>query len=254
MKKNILLTGATGKLGQNIIKILYNEKKYKIIGVSSNHEKIKQIRKIYPNVFWLKCDLKYKDEIESLYNKIIKDYNKIDILINNAAIDIDKPFLETNLEEFEKLWKVNLVAPYLLIKLFLPKMILNRYGTILNISSTLSVRTIPNATEYSMSKAALCSLTRSIAVEFGKYNINSICLNISGMKGKLKDVNDTSDILQSSDDNNYDDWKVKKDKIPLRRRGNFQEYSEIIKFLISEKAKYINGESIFVDGGINAQQ
>lgn len=133
-------------------------------------------------------------------------------------------------------------------------MISNKSGTILNISSTLSVRAISNASEYSLSKAALCSLTRSIAVEFGKYNINSICLNISGMKGKLKDVNCSSNNLPSSNDEDYTDWKVKKEKIPLRRRGTFKEYSEIIKFLISEKAKFINGETIFVDGGINAQQ
>ena len=130
-----------------------------------------------------------------------------------------------------------------------PEALLER---IINISSDLSMRTVKNATEYSMTKAGLDALTRSIAVEYGEYGIRANSVNINGMKGYTTKVNECTGIF-SKNDSDYDDWKQPKEKIPLKRRGLFKEFVDVIEFLCSEKSDYITGTNLPVDGGIIAK-
>ena len=201
----------------------------------------------------------------------MRDFNKIDIIINNAAVDIDQPMIDTTKEEFEKIMKINLFAPYYICQKIIPYMKNIKFGKIINISSDLSVRTVKNATEYSISKAGLDALTRSIAVEYGEYGIRANTININGMKGYTTKVNEITDIFSKNDvvcsgillvmlvcfryknDEDYDDWKQPKERIPLSRRGTFDEFVDVIEFLCSEKSNYITGVNIPVDGGIIAK-
>ena len=132
-------------------------------------------------------------------------------------------------------------------------MINQKSGKIVNISSVLSKKTIINATEYSISKGALDALNRSLAVEYGKYNININGINIGGMKGKLNKVNEIIN-FRSIKESDYIYSGIKNDKIPMKRYGNLQEYVNVILFLSSELSSYINGANIPVDGGILSQQ
>lgn len=246
---NILITGANGKLGQNIVDRL--KKDNNIIVLSRNLEKTKEIFGSDENIKLYYCDLEKYDDINNAVDKIIKDNLKIHILINNAALDIDKPMIDTSYNEFETIFRVNTFSPYFLCQKIIPNMIENKFGKIINISSDLATRTIKNATEYSMTKAALEALTRSIAVEYGEYGITSNTVSINGMKGFLTKVNE--DIKFSKNDYDYDDWKQSKDRIPLSRRGNFSEFVDVIEFLCSDKSSYISGTNIPVDGGIIAK-
>ena len=164
---------------------------------------------------------------------------------------IDTSILERYKEDFEKIMLVNLFAPYFICQKIIPRMKQNKFGKIINISSDLSMRTVKNATEYSMTKAGLDALTRSIAVEYGEYGITANSVNINGMKGYTTKVNE--DILFSKEDKDYDDWKQSKERIPLSRRGNFSEFVDVIEFLCSNKSSYINGVNLPVDGGIIAK-
>ena len=172
-------------------------------------------------------------------------------MINNAALDIDQPMINTSREDFEKIMRVNLFAPYFICQKVIPNMKENKFGKIINISSNLSMRTVKNATEYSMTKAGLDALTRSIAVEYGEYGITANAVNINGMKGYTTKVNENN--VFSKNDDDYDDWKQSKERIPLNRRGNFREFVDVIEFLCSNKSSYINGVNIPVDGGIIAK-
>ena len=247
---NIVVTGGNGKLGQNIVERL--KEKNNIILLTRNIEKTKKIFNKYKNIYSYKCDLENSEDINNAILSIMRDFNKIDIIINNAAVDIDQPMIDTTKEEFEKIMKINLFAPYYICQKIIPYMKNMKFGKIINISSDLSVRTVKNATEYSISKAGLDALTRSIAVEYGEYGIRANTININGMKGYTTKVNEITDIF-SKNDEDYDDWKQPKERIPLSRRGTFDEFVDVIEFLCSEKSNYITGVNIPVDGGIIAK-
>ena len=246
---NIIITGGNGKLGQNIVERL--QKCNKIFLLTRDIKKAEKIFSNKENIYFYHCDLEEHSNIEFCIQKIVEDFKNIDIIINNAALDIDQPMIETTKEDFEKIMKVNLFAPYFICQKVIPNMKQNKFGKIINISSDLSMRTVKNATEYSMTKAGLDALTRSVAVEYGEYGITANSININGMKGYTTKVNEN--IIFSKNDKDYDDWKQLKERIPLSRRGNFSEFVDVIEFLCSEKSNYISGVSLSVDGGIIAK-
>lgn len=248
---NILITGGNGKLGQNIVERL-NDGKNRIFLFTRNLEKSLKIFGQNGNIIFYNFDLQSYENINEAIDKIIKEYKNIDIVINNAAVDIDQPMIETKKEDFEKLIKINLFAPYYICQKVIPVMIKNKFGKIINISSDLSIRTVKNATEYSISKAGLDALTRSIAVEYGEYGIRSNSININGMKGYTTKVNEIAEIFSKKDED-YDDWKQPKERIPLSKRGTFNEFVDVVEFLCSDKSNYVTGVNIPVDGGIIAK-
>ena len=246
---NIIITGGNGKLGQNIVERL--QKCNKIFLLTRDIKKTEKIFSNKENIYFYHCDLEEHSNIEFCIQKIVDEFKSIDIVINNAALDIDQPMIETTKEDFEKIMKVNLFAPYFICQKVIPNMKQNKFGKIINISSDLSMRTVKNATEYSMTKAGLDALTRSVAVEYGEYGITANSININGMKGYTTKVNEN--IIFSKKDKDYDDWKQPKERIPLRRRGDFSEFFDVIEFLCSDKSNYISGVSLSVDGGIIAK-
>lgn len=246
---NIMITGGNGKLGQNIVERL--QKCNRIFIVTRDIKKTEKIFNNKKNLYLYYCNLEKHSDIELCIQKIINDFKNIDIVINNAALDIDQPMIETTKEDFEKIMKVNLFAPYFISQKVIPNMKQNKFGRIINISSDLSMRTVKNATEYSMTKAGLDALTRSIAVEYGEYGITANSININGMKGYTTKVNEN--IIFSKNDKDYDDWKQPKKRIPLSRRGDFSEFVDVIEFLCSDKSNYISGVNLPVDGGIIAK-
>lgn len=248
---NILITGGNGKLGQNIVDRL-NTGKNKIFLITRNLKKSKNIFKDDNNIILYNCNLEKYEEIRKTIILIEDENDKVDIVINNAAVDIDQPMIETKKEDFEKIMSINLFAPYYICQNIIPYMMKEKFGKIINISSDLSLRTVKNATEYSMTKAGLDALTRSIAVEYGEYGIRANSININGMKGYTTKVNETTGIFSKNDDD-YDDWKQSKERIPLSRRGRFEEFVNVIEFLCSDNSNYITGTNIPVDGGIIAK-
>lgn len=246
---NILITGGNGKLGQNIVARL--QKYNNVFLLTRNLKKTEKIFDDKKNIYIYNCDLGKYDDIKCSIQKIMNDFKNIDIIINNAALDIDQPMIETTEQDFIKIMKVNLFAPYFICQNTIPNMMKNKFGKVINISSDLSIRTVKNATEYSMTKAGLDALTRSIAVEYGKYGIIANSININGMKGYTTKVNES--ILFSKNDKDYNDWKQSKERIPMQRRGNFSEFVDVIEFLCSDKSNYISGINIPVDGGIIAK-
>lgn len=243
----IVLTGATGKLGQNIVKDLH--KKYDLIVLARDIEKAKRLLP-YNNIDFYLADLNKLDSVIEIGKFISSKYDSIYGIINNAGVDINSAMLDTYYDDFFSLIRINELAPYIICKELIPTLINNKRGRIINISSNLASYTVFGAVEYSMSKAALESLSRSIAVEFGNNNICCNTVVIGGMRGYMTKVNRLSYDM-SCKDVDYTDCKVALSKIPLKRQGIFQEYVDVISFLLSDKASYINGAKIHVDGGIS---
>ena len=242
MRKTVLITGSSSGIGKEIARVL--AKDYDVIlHYNNGYESAKLLKeeldkKYNRDYLMVKCDLSKEEEIDSMLNTIYKRYNSIDILINNAGIAIDTLFEDKTKDNFMKTLDINLIAPFLLCKKIGPKMKENKYGVIINMSSTNGIDTsYIESLDYDASKAGLISLSKNLANYFAPYvRVNTICpgwVNTEMNKELDKDF-----------------IKNEEDKILLGRFANPEEIANLIEFLISDKASYINNSIIRIDGGI----
>lgn len=222
--KKALITGGTRGIGKSIVEEL--KKKYEVYYTGKKKTYIK-------NYFQL--DLSDKRSV----NRFIKDTSKLnfDILVNNAGINNIKYFDTFNSREIQEMLNVNLVNLALITKVLLKNMIKNKWGRIINIASIWGVNPCKKRSIYSITKSALISFSKSLAIEYGKYNINTNSISPGFILTEL-----TKKSLSSNQ------IKFLKKKIPLKRFGSAKEIAEIVLFLCSEK-NYINGSNIVADGG-----
>lgn len=239
MKKTVLLTGANKNLGRKIALNLA-ELGYNLILIYhqddlSKIETDKLLNQYNCNLSWYKIDIKNENEVIKMYDDIKKKAQKIDIIINNAAIYHDNSIEDKNAEEFSNVLINNVLGTYLITKYAIP--LLNNDSCILNISSSNSINTYyPESIDYDASKSAINSLTHNFAVELSpNTRVNAICPGW---------------IDSSTDNLNPEFYQQEQGKILLKRFAKEQEIVDVILFLISDKAKYINNQIISVDGGI----
>lgn len=241
MKKVVLVTGASSGIGKAIVeKIVSN---YEVIIHYNNSEKEalklnKELKNLYHKEFLMvKCDLSKENEIDNMLNIIYQKYDNIDILINNAGIAIDTSFEDKTKDNFMKIIDVNLIAPFLLSKKIGLKMKENKYGNIINISSTNGIDTVySESLDYDASKAALISLSNNLANYLAPYvRVNTICPG--WVKTRMNKELDEEFI------------KEEESKILLGRFADPKEIANVVKFLISDEASYINNSIIRIDGG-----
>lgn len=241
MKKVVLITGASSKIGEAISRELIKDYEV-ILHYNTNENRIttlkEELEKEYnKKVLTIRCNLSCEEEIDNMLKEIYSQYQNIDILINNAAITIDTFFEDKTKENFIKTLDVNLVAPFLLSKKIGPKMKENKDGIIINISSTNGIDTpYIESIDYDASKAGLISLSNNLANYLSPYvRVNTVC------PGWIN-----TDINKDLDK----DFVAKEiDKILLGRFGEPEEVSHLIKFLVSDEAQYINNSIIRIDGG-----
>lgn len=242
MKKVVLITGASSKIGEAISRELIKDYEV-ILHYNTNENRIttlkEELEKEYnKKVLTIRCNLSCEEEIDNMLKEIYSQYQNIDILINNAAITIDTVFEDKTKENFIKTLDVNLVAPFLLSKKIGPKMKENKYGVIINISSTNGIDTpYIESIDYDASKAGLISLSKNLANYFAPYvRVNTIC---PGWVNTEMNKNLDSDFISKEEN-----------KILLGRFANPREVANLVEFLISDKASYINDSIIRIDGGI----
>lgn len=241
MKKVVLITGSSSGIGASVAELL--SKDYEVIlhynkgkdRVNNLKEKITKETNSIPLV--VQCDLSKEEEIDKMLEEIYQKYPKIDILINNAGIAIDTTFEDKTKENYKKILDINLIAPFLLSQKIAPKMKENKYGVIINISSTNALDTpYIESIYYDSSKAGLISVSNNLANYLSPYvRVNTVC------PGWID-----TEMNQNLDN----DFKEKEEeKILLKRFGKPEEVAELISFLISDKASYINNSIIRIDGG-----
>lgn len=243
MKKIVLITGAAKGIGKAIAIELAKEGYDIVINflhseIEANTLKDELINNYHVNALAIKADVRNKDEVDMMVTSIENKLGSVDVLINNAAIDLPNLFSNKTSEEFIEVLKTNVIGAFNTAKRVYKNMYDKKWGRIINISSTNGINTYyPMCLDYDASKAALNSLTHNLAMEFAPYiNVNAIAPGFIGSESELE---------------GYDEefLKSEQEKILLKRYGKPIEVAHLVKFLISDEADYINNAIIRIDGG-----
>ena len=243
MNKTVLVTGAGTGIGASTA-IMFAKNGYDvIIHYNKSYEKAikveEECKKYGVNTLLVKADIANELEIKEMINKILSKFSKIDVLINNAGISIDTLFSDKTKENFMKTLEVNLVGTFLVSKYVSEIMLKNKYGKIINISSTNGIdKYFPMCLDYDASKTGIISLTHNLALQLKPYiNVNCIAPGWIATENELKDVD-------------LDYIKSEEEKIFVGRIGKPEEVASLALFLASQEADYINNEIIKIDGGM----
>ena len=243
MNKVVLITGSAKGIGRAIALELAKQNYDIVINyLTSKTEAFSLREKIISeykvNCLAIRADVSKEDEVDKMIKEVEDKLGGVDILINNAAIDLSNLFNLKTAEEFRRTLDVNVIGAYNCANRVYKHMLDKEYGRIINISSTNGINTYyPMSIDYDASKAALNSLTHNLAIQFAPYvHVNAIAPGFIGTESELK---------------GYDEefLKSEQEKILVGRYGNPEEVAHLVKFLISDEANYINNSIIRIDGG-----
>ncbi len=235
---NIILTGATGGIGNSILDKLVSGGA-NVLASGTNDEKLNLIKEKYQNVKVNKFDISMQDKIENFIEKCNEILgNKIDVLINNAGIARDNLSIRMKDEEWNKVIDINLTSTFLLSKNTIKKMLKNKKGKIINITSVVGHTGNIGQANYAASKAGLIGMSKSLALEYGKKNITVNCVSPGFI---------TSDMTNKISEEHKETLKS---RISLNKFGDPKDVANTIAFLCSNLSDYITGETIHVNGGM----
>ena len=236
-KKNIIVTGASGGIGNAIIKKL-SEAGANILASGTRIEKLEELKNKFKNVKILKFDISQNEKIEKFIENASKELGGLDCIVNNAGITQDNLAIRMNLEEWKKVVDLNLTSTFLMSKFAVKKMLKNKKGKIINITSVVGHTGNLGQANYTASKAGVIAMSKSLAIEYAKKNINVNCISPGFIKTAMTDKIDE---------------KFKEaiiSKIPSARLGEPQDIANAVIFLASGQSDYINGETLHVNGGM----
>ena len=236
--KNIIVTGASGGIGNAIIKKL-NEAGANILASGTRIDKLEEIRKNFEKIKILNFDISQIDKIEDFINEATNKLGgSLDGIINNAGIAQDNLAIRMSLDEWQKVININLTSTFLMSKFAIKKMLKNKSGKIINITSVVGHTGNLGQANYTASKAGIVAMSKSLAIEYAKKNINVNCISPGFIKTKMTDKIEEKfkEIIIS--------------KIPSARLGEPDDIANAVLFLSSDQSSYINGETIHVNGGM----
>ncbi len=237
-----LITGSTRGIGRAIAEKLAQSGSTVIITGTSREKAesvAKEISEKYSvDAFGVEMNLLSEESIKKAFEEINQKVDGIDILVNNAGITRDKLFLRMSLQDWEEVIKVNLTGTFLVTQNAIKKMLKQRWGRIVNISSVVGFTGNVGQTNYATTKAGLVGFTKSLAKELAPRNIlvNAVA------PGFIE--TDMTAVLSEEIKENY------KKQIPMGRFGSPEEVANVVLFLVSDLASYITGEVIHVNGGM----
>ena len=236
--KNIIITGASGGIGNAIVKKL-NESGANKLATGTKIEKLNELKTKFDKIKILKFDILQNDKIEEFIENATNDLGGyLDCIVNNAGITQDNLAIRMNLDEWKKVIDVNLTSSFLLSKFAIKKMIKNKSGKIINITSVVGHTGNLGQANYTASKAGIIAMSKSLALEYAKKNINVNCISPGFIKTAMTDKIDD---------------KFKENiisKIPSARLREAEDIANAVLFLASNQSDYINGETLHVNGGM----
>ncbi len=235
--KKILITGATGGIGNCLVEKFYNFES-KIVATGTNEGKLKNLKDKFPKINVERFKLDEHNNIEHFIEKINNQLEGIDVLVNNAGITLDNLSIRLTEENWKKVLDINLTSTFLMCKHTIKKMLKNKSGKIINITSIVGHTGNLGQANYSASKAGIVAFSKSLALEYAKKNININCVSPGFIKTEMTDK--ISDEFK----------KNLISKIPSGCLGTGEDVSNCVAFLASDMANYINGETIHVNGGM----
>ena len=236
--KNIIVTGASGGIGNAIIKTL-NEAGANILASGTKIEKLEELKNNFKKVKILKFDISQSDKIEEFIENATSELGgSLDGIVNNAGITQDNLAIRMSLDEWQKVININLTSTFLMSKFAIKKMLKNKSGKIVNITSVVGHTGNLGQANYTASKAGIVAMSKSLAIEYAKKNININCISPGFIQTAMTDKID-------------DKFKeVIISKIPSARLGKPDDIANAVLFLSSDQSSYINGETIHVNGGM----
>jgi len=236
--KNIIVTGASGGIGNSIVQRL-NDCGANILASGTKLEKLEDLKSKFDTIRILKFDISQNEKIEEFIEKATTELGgNLDCIVNNAGITQDNLSIRMSLDEWKKVIDINLTSTFLLCKFAIKKMLKNKSGKIINITSVVGHTGNLGQANYTASKAGIVAMSKTLAIEYAKKNININCISPGFIKTAMTDKIDDKfkDIILS--------------KIPSARLGEPEDIANAVLFLASEQSNYINGETLHVNGGM----
>lgn len=241
--KVVLITGASRGIGAATARI-FAQHKYNIVLAYHKEETLakqveKEIQDMYNvEVMTISVDISKEDSVKKMVQSVINRFSKIDVLVNNAGIAIDALYQDKTVENFKKTIDTNLIGTFLVSKYVGDIMYQNKSGVIVNLSSTNGMHQyFPMGLDYDASKAAINSLTHNLSIEYAPYvRVNAVAPGWVATENELKELD--KEYIESEEQNIF-----------IHRFAQPQEIANVIYFLASDSASYINNEIICVDGG-----
>ena len=241
-RKVVLVTGGSRGIGKEVAEV-YAENGYDVvINYVSDKTDIDGIKKEFEEkgvkCLLVKADVSKAEDVSNMVEEAIKEFGKIDVLVNNAGITRDTLLMRMSEEDFDKVIEINLKGTYLVTKAVTKYMMKKRQGSIINLASVVGVVGNAGQCNYSASKAGIIGFTKSVAKELASRNIRANAV----APGFI--ATDMTSVLSDSVKENINT------QIPLKRMGTAREVAEVIYFLGTEKSSYITGQVINIDGGM----
>ena len=235
--KKILVTGATGGIGNALVK-KFLSLEGNVLATGTKIEKLDSLKKNFPKINTLKFDISEHSKIEEFVENVSSQLGGLDVLVNNAGINMDNLSLRMKDEEWKKVIDINLGSTFFLCKYAIKKMLKNKYGRIVNITSVVGHTGNIGQSNYAASKAAIIGMAKSLAIEYAKKNITINCVSPGFIQSNMTDkiVESIKAVLTS--------------RIPMAKLGTGEDVSNTVAFLSSDAASYITGETIHVNGGM----
>jgi 3-oxoacyl-[acyl-carrier protein] reductase len=236
--KKIIVTGASGGIGNSIVEKLYNNGA-SILATGTRDEKLNELKQKFKNIKTLKFDISDHNKIEEFLNAATEDLGgSLDCIVNNAGITKDNLTIRMSMEEWTKVIDINLTSTFLMSKFAIKKMLKNKSGKIINITSVVGHTGNIGQANYTASKAGIVAMSKSLAIEYAKKNINVNCISPGFISTAMTD----------KIDDKFKETIIS--KIPANRLGKPEDIANAVLFLASNNSDYINGETLHVNGGL----
>ena len=236
--KNIIVTGASGGIGHSIIEKL-NKAGANILASGSRIEKLNELKNKFEKIKILKFDISQSNKIDEFVENATNELGgNLDCVVNNAGVTQDNLAIRMSLEEWQKVININLTSTFLISKSAIKKMLKNKSGKIVNITSVVGHTGNLGQANYTASKAGIIAMSKSLAIEYAKKNININCISPGFIKTAMTDKLD----------NKFKEAIIS--KIPSARLGDPDDIANAVLFLCSSQSDYINGETLHINGGL----
>ena len=237
-KKNIIVTGASGGIGNSIVEKL-SKNGANILATGTKKEKLDELKSKFKNLKVLKFDISQSDKIEEFIENATNELGgNLDCIVNNAGITQDNLAIRMNFEEWKKVIDINLSSTFLLSKYSIKKMLKNKKGKVSNITSVVGQTGNLGQANYTAAKAGIIAMSKTLAIEYARKNININCISPGFIKTAMTDKIDTK----------FKEMIIS--KIPSARLGEPDDIANAVLFLCSSQSSYINGETLHVNGGM----
>ena len=241
-RKVVLVTGGSRGIGKEVAEVYADNGYDLVINYVSDKTDVEGLKKEFEEkgvkCLLVKGDVSKADDVQNMVEEAIKEFGKIDVLVNNAGITRDTLLMRMSEEDFDKVIEINLKGTYLVTKAVTKYMMKKRQGSIINLASVVGVVGNAGQCNYSASKAGIIGFTKSVAKELASRNIRANAV----APGFI--ATDMTSVLSDSVKENINA------QIPLKRMGTAKEVAEVIYFLGSDKSSYVTGQVINIDGGM----